>query len=359
MKRIGSLVLCVCMILVLSVCSSVAMAEEEYTPINEGALCGTQYENAKLEVLSYEYDDDWHSYEDVSEGAAVIVRFYFENDGEDPLYMLESFGVLPFQDGVELEYISLNSDDKECTNVTTHVKDGAGIYCKMAFRTTSDSDVELLISEPTAEAAKLAELVLEHGESSTDLQADIRSGEEISLVGIYEFPNNQVSVWLRNNTNENQCIDVCAWFDNTDDGLVHIYEETLCGVKDNCIFTFFKNDNETYEVTYALTEFEYELDDADRNMFYSNYADSVEYEETQNDESEIIITFSNNSSEYITIAPAVVWYKDGEVIGITQESPFDIGAGEEGGRAFEYPFYNDEIIIPDGYEIVIGPATTN
>jgi len=161
MKRVWSAVLCACMVLILSACGGTAQeAETEYTPVNEGALCGAEYENTKIEVLSYEYDDDWHSSEDVSEGAAVIVRFYFENDGEDPLYMLEAFGVTPYQDGTELEYISLNSDDTECTDVTTSVKDGAGIYCKMVFRTTSDSDAELQITEPTADAAKLAELTL-------------------------------------------------------------------------------------------------------------------------------------------------------------------------------------------------------
>ena len=161
MKRVWSTVLCICMVLALSACG--ATTEEpkaEYTPVNENALWGTAYQGTKVEVLSYEFDEDWHSYTDVSEGPAVIVRFYFENDGEDPLYMLESFGVFPYQDGTELDYISLNSDDEECMNVAKSVKDRAGIYCKMAFRTISDSDVELQILEPTAEAAKLTELTL-------------------------------------------------------------------------------------------------------------------------------------------------------------------------------------------------------
>lgn len=161
MKRLWSLVLCACMVFMLSACGGAAEeTQATYTPVNEGALWGTEYQSTKIEILSYTFEDDWHSYEDVSEGAAVIVRFYFENDGEDPLYMLESFGVYPYQDGAELEYISLNSDDEECTNVTASVKDGAGIYCKMAFRTTSNSNVELQILEPTAEAAKLKELTL-------------------------------------------------------------------------------------------------------------------------------------------------------------------------------------------------------
>ena len=160
MKRVLSMVMCVCMVLALSACGTTEEPQAEYTPVNENVLWGTEYQGTKVEVLSYEYDEDWHSYSDVSEGPAVIVRFYFENGNADPFYLLESFGVFPYQDGTELDYISLNSDDEECTNVAKSVKDGAGIYCKMAFRTISDSDVELQILEPTADAAKLTELTL-------------------------------------------------------------------------------------------------------------------------------------------------------------------------------------------------------
>ena len=161
MKRILSAVLCAVMLFALTACGgSTEETKAEYTPVNDGALWGAEYEGTKVEVLSYEYDENWHSYADVAEGPAVIVRFYFENDGGDPLYMLESFGVFPYQDGTELDYISLNSDDEECTNVAKSVKDGAGIYCKMAFKTISDSDTELRILEPTAEAATIGTLTL-------------------------------------------------------------------------------------------------------------------------------------------------------------------------------------------------------
>jgi hypothetical protein len=150
MKKILCVVFSLIMIFALSGCGGAGTedAEQEYTPVNEDALWGAEYDGTKIEVLSYEFDDNWHSYVDVDEGPAVIVRFYFENDGEDPLYLLESFGIFLYQDGTELDYISLNSDDEECTNVAKSVLDGAGIYCKMAFQTISDSDVELRISEP-------------------------------------------------------------------------------------------------------------------------------------------------------------------------------------------------------------------
>lgn len=62
---------------------------------------------------------------------------------------------------LELNYISLNSDDDEAMNTTVAVENGAGIYCMMAFETASDSAVELQITEPTAEAKSLVKLKLE------------------------------------------------------------------------------------------------------------------------------------------------------------------------------------------------------
>ena len=137
MRKILCAVLCAVMVFALSACGGTAEeTKAEYTPVNEGALWGAEYEGMR------------------------VVRFYFENGNADPFYLLESFGVFPYQDGTELDYISLNSDDEECTNVAKSVKDGAGIYCKMAFRTISDSEVELRILEPTAEAAVIGKLTL-------------------------------------------------------------------------------------------------------------------------------------------------------------------------------------------------------
>lgn len=162
LKRISYLVLCACMFFMLTGCGSTAGSQEtEYAPVNEEALWGTEYDGCRVEVLSYEYDEEWHSYTDDPGVPAVCIHFYYENSNEDSLYLLESFGIAAYQDGTELDYISLNSDNEEALNTTVSVKDGAGIYCMMAFETTSNSVVELRITEPTAEAKLLAELNLE------------------------------------------------------------------------------------------------------------------------------------------------------------------------------------------------------
>lgn len=161
LKRISYLVLCACMLFTLTGCGNAAGSQEtEYAPVNEEALRGTEYDGCRVEVLSYEYDE-WCSYTDEAGVPAICIRFYYENSNDDPLYLLESFGIAAYQDGTELDYISLNSDDEEALNTTVSVKGGAGIYCMMAFETTSDSIVELRITEPTAEADPLVELNLE------------------------------------------------------------------------------------------------------------------------------------------------------------------------------------------------------
>lgn len=165
LKRISYFVLCTCVFLMLTGCgnstTSTDPQETKYTPVNEGALWGTEYDGYKVEVLSYEYDEEWHSYTDEAGVPAICIRFYYENSGEDPLYLLESFGIAAYQDGTELNYISLNSDDDEAMNTTVAVENGAGIYCMMAFETTSDNAAELQITEPTAEAKSLVKLKLE------------------------------------------------------------------------------------------------------------------------------------------------------------------------------------------------------
>ncbi len=182
MKKLWSMMLCGCLVLSLAGCGNTgndtqdvdttetqsiveetqetAADDTAYTMVNTNALGGTEYDGYAVEVLSYSFDDEWRNYEDEDAVNAVCIRFYYENGNEEPYYLLESFGITPYQDGVELEYISLNSDNEEAQNTIQSVKDGASVYCLMVFELISDSDVELRITEPTANADLLLELTL-------------------------------------------------------------------------------------------------------------------------------------------------------------------------------------------------------
>ena len=98
------------------------------------------------------------------EGApAVSVAFTYQNDSADPLYLLESFSIHAYQDGVELDYISLNDESETAQNTIRAVKDGAGLQCVMVFATRSGNPVEVRVCTPTETAAQLATATLTQG----------------------------------------------------------------------------------------------------------------------------------------------------------------------------------------------------
>lgn len=98
------------------------------------------------------------------EGApAVRVAFTYRNDGADPLYLLESFSIRAYQDGVELDYISLNDESEKARNTITGVKGGAGLQCEMVFATRSGAPVEVRVCTPTEAAERLAAATLING----------------------------------------------------------------------------------------------------------------------------------------------------------------------------------------------------
>lgn len=120
------------------------------------------YEDREIEILGAEFTDDYKDIEDSAGRPAVMVRMHFKNSGADPLYALESFGIRAYQDGTELEFISMNdSVHEEAQNVTIGLKDGAEIDCMMAFATISDSPVEVRITTPTASETPLTIMTFE------------------------------------------------------------------------------------------------------------------------------------------------------------------------------------------------------
>ena len=161
MKRVVSFLVCLCLACSVVACGgSAPVKKAEYVPVNADVLWGTELNGYKAELLSWAYTADWKSNADEPGTPSILLRFYFENDNHDPLYLLESFAISLYQDGKELSFISLNSDTEECLNAVKEVKDGASLFCEMAFAAISDSAAELRVTEPTAEANLLLEKTL-------------------------------------------------------------------------------------------------------------------------------------------------------------------------------------------------------
>ena len=151
MKRVMAILLTTVIIAILTACSSGGAAPAE--PVKEGVAV---YDKTQIEILDAEFTDKYKDINDAEGIPAIMVRFHFKNDGTEPLYAFESFGIDAYQDGIELDFISLNDNvHEEAHNVIRGVKDGAELDFMMAFATKSDSPVEVRITEPTAEAKEL------------------------------------------------------------------------------------------------------------------------------------------------------------------------------------------------------------
>ena len=162
MKKITALLITCILALSLAACGSSEPAAAEPEETAEATEGKAVYGEQEIEILGAEFTDDYKDVEDGEGVPAVMVQLHFKNNGADPLYALESFGIRAYQDGTELEYISLNDDvHEEARNITTGLKDGAEINCMMAFSTTSDSPVEVQITAPTADADLLTSQTFE------------------------------------------------------------------------------------------------------------------------------------------------------------------------------------------------------
>ena len=119
------------------------------------------YDDREIEILGAEFTDSYTGMGSQSI-PAIKVRMHFKNNSPDPTYPVSAFGIRAFQDGTELEYVSMNDhDNQEARNAIKEVKDGAEYDAMMAFATTSDSPVEIRITTPTASETLLTSMTFE------------------------------------------------------------------------------------------------------------------------------------------------------------------------------------------------------
>lgn len=155
MKKKITVLLATCILLVLSLAACGSSAPE---PTTDGKA---SYDDREIEILGAEFTDSYTGMGSQSI-PAIKVRMHFKNNSPDPTYPVSAFGIRAFQDGIELEYVSMNdNDNQEARNAIKEVKDGAEYDAMMAFATTSDSPVEIRITTPTASETLLTSMTFE------------------------------------------------------------------------------------------------------------------------------------------------------------------------------------------------------
>ena len=110
-----------------------------------------KYENTQLELLN--------GISFVSEDGKQMMRVcaVYTNNGEEPMYALSSFSVRAFQNDVELTDCSdINGDQ---ATLIQEVKNGQSVVVEYIFETPSLSEVEVLISTPTADQETIGRAV--------------------------------------------------------------------------------------------------------------------------------------------------------------------------------------------------------
>lgn len=84
----------------------------------------------------------------------IKVNATYTNNSSEPQYALSCFAVKAFQNNVEITDVSdINGDQN---SLIQEVKDGASLSVTYLFELTDESDIEVLVGEPTAEQKTIA-----------------------------------------------------------------------------------------------------------------------------------------------------------------------------------------------------------
>ena len=82
------------------------------------------------------------------DGNPVIgVKYEYTNNGEENMMFDAAVNAQAFQDGVQLEFAFMDEFSDEYENSSKEVKPGTTLTCEMYYALTSDSDVEIEVSE--------------------------------------------------------------------------------------------------------------------------------------------------------------------------------------------------------------------
>lgn len=127
-------VVMVILTLVLSACG--ATAPKELTNVAEYEECVLTLNNATTETTE-------------SGEKVVKVEATYTNNSSEPLYAYCSFAVRAFQHDTQLQEVSdINGNESA---LIQEIKNGKSISVTYVFMLTDDSEVEVLVGEPTAD----------------------------------------------------------------------------------------------------------------------------------------------------------------------------------------------------------------
>lgn len=111
--------------------------KEDAAPASEGDLGDYHVKILDAETGLKDYD-----------GNPVIgVKYEYTNNGEENMMFDVAVNAQAFQDGVQLELAFMDEYSDEYENSSKEIKTGATLTCELYYELTSESDVEIEVSE--------------------------------------------------------------------------------------------------------------------------------------------------------------------------------------------------------------------
>ena len=136
-KKRFIVVAAVALTVIMSACG--ASAPKELTNVAEYEDCVLSLEQASTDTL---------------ESGEKVVKVVATNNGSEPLYAYCSFAVRAFQHDKQIEEISnINGDE---SSLIQEIKNGSSISVTYVFKLVDESEVEVLVGEPTADQTTIA-----------------------------------------------------------------------------------------------------------------------------------------------------------------------------------------------------------
>ena len=127
-----------------SLCACGDTSPKELTNVGEYEDCILSLDSATTEIL------------DSGENVIKVTATY-TNNANDPLYAYCSFGVKAFQNDIQLDEVSdINGDEAD---LIREIKNGQSISVTYVFKLSDDSEVEVLVCEPTADSTTIAKQI--------------------------------------------------------------------------------------------------------------------------------------------------------------------------------------------------------
>lgn len=141
MKKLITLLLVMVMIFTITACGS--------TETQKQLTNTAEYDNSILEL------EEANIVTTDNGDKVVKVEATYTNKNAEPLYALSAFAVRAFQNDKELTDISdINGDE---ASLIQEVKDGQCVSVNYVFILDDDSEVEILIGEPTADQTTIGQ----------------------------------------------------------------------------------------------------------------------------------------------------------------------------------------------------------